>query len=96
MAKVQSGKFEVTLDEALGTIKNADGRVRFQLMVHAFLPTDEGRGFDGQACITVSRKDMLKAVADMGKVLCTDRGAKIRLHCTAATCKGGLAFIAVY
>lgn len=96
MAKVKTGILELPLEEALSFIKNADGKVRFQLMVHAFLPTKETLGFPGQTCITVSRSAMIEAVENMGRTLCTHRGAKVRLHCTGAESKDDLSFIAVY
>lgn len=76
-----------TIEAADSFIRNANsngGRVRFQVMAAPFLPTEEGRGFEGCACISVSRAQLRKAVADAGRTLVTQRGAKIRLHVSAA------------
>lgn len=49
MAKItKEEKRVLTKAEALSLVKNADGKVRFQVFVRAWLPTTEDRGFEGK------------------------------------------------
>jgi hypothetical protein len=83
-------------ENAIRYVKNLDGRVRFQVNVTAFLPTENERGFEGSTFITISRATFQKVIADMGRTLVDDRGAKIVLRVTASTGYGGLSFVSLY
>lgn len=87
---------DLSLEDAVLYLRRVYGRVRFQLKVSAFLPTQNDRGFEGVHFISVSRNQMIETVEQMGRVLCTDRGAKIRLHLTPPTREGGLSFVSLY
>ena len=98
MAKVKTGELVLDIDEALKFVRNAEGRVRCQVRVSAFLPTDDKMGFEGSTFIHVSRETMLKIIEDVGVNLCRKRGAKIKLRCDAEEnpLYRGLCFISLY
>lgn len=88
-----TNKTFATVEAAARYVKNIKGKVRFQLMVHVFLPTTEGRGFPGQTCITVSRTQFIEAVRGMGTTLVDERGGKIVLRIDKSY---GLIYVAMY
>lgn len=98
MAKVKTGEYVMEIDNALKFVRNAEGRVRCQVKVSAFLPTDEEMGFEGMTFISVSRETMLKVIEDVGENLCRKRGAKIKLRCNADEdpTSRSLVFISLY
>lgn len=97
MAKiVREEELHLTAAEAVALVKNADGRVRFNMIVRGWAATTEDRGYEVSTGITVSRGDMLKAIPQMLSPVFEEKGAKLRVHTTPATYDGGLAFISVY
>jgi len=81
--------------EAVKFVRNLENRVRFQVHICAFLPIpdEEGRGFQGGTCITISREKFMEALNDVGRVLVDQRGAQINLSVTPAERENGLAFV---
>ena len=100
MAKItKEQEVTCTAAEADAIIRNADGRVRFQVRVTAFLPVgDEGKGFEGLTFITISKSEARRVVRSMLQHL-EERGARIRLRTSPPSPElggRGLAFISIY
>lgn len=91
------------LEEALRFLRNADGRVRFQFRVSAFMPIetdgpegpDVGKGFEGVTYITVSKKQALLLAAGLLSPTLEKRGARLRIETDPPTHVGSLSFITV-
>lgn len=99
MTEVKKEKLFTTIADATRYVRNMKGRVRFQLMVHAFLPTEEGRGFNGTTCISVSRSQFVQALEGMGTTLVDQRGGKIKLRITKSSfdsTDNSLIFVSLY
>ena len=76
----ETTKTTMTKAQALKTIRNAPKGSSFMVSLSAFLPTTEDRGFEGSACMMVSRKAMLKAIDELLRDGLVDRGAKIEMR----------------
>lgn len=63
---------------AVKLVKSLKGRVRFQVNISAFLPTEGNMGFNGWSSILISRTKFLE-VLEGYQFLCENRGAKISL-----------------
>ena len=85
-----------TVAAAVKWVTNLRGRSSFMVMCHAFLPTENGRGFPGQTALTVSRKDFINVIKGMGTTLVDDRGGKIVLRVDTPCYEGGRASVALY
>lgn len=72
-----------TVDEAYRFARDLKGKVRYSLMVTAFLPTTEDKGFEGMTFIRVTRRQFLEAMKNTCSKTLEERGAKVRLHLTA-------------
>lgn len=97
MAKITKEERRIlTKAEALSLVKNADGKVRFQVFVRAWLPTTEGRGFEGSCCLGVSRTDMLTCIERCCSDVLAGRGAKVELNLRPAEGKYGHATITLW
>jgi len=83
----------VTLTEARKVIAKIKGRKTFALMARAFMPTSEDRGYDGSACIVVSKAAFLKALSDMLRPAYAEKGAKLRLYVSEPMFPGHATFI---
>ena len=83
-------------DEALKYIKNLRGKVRYQVFVSCFLPTEGNKGFEGSTCISVSRKDMIKIIGKACSETLSKRGAKVKLKARPSEYSDGLSFVTLY
>lgn len=99
MAKITKKEtLTCTAAEADAIIRNADGRVRFQVKVSAFLPTSDERGFEGLTFITISKSEARRVVRSMLQHL-EERGARVRLHMSPPDpefAAKGLSYISIY
>jgi hypothetical protein len=103
MAKItKKEKLVLTRAEAYSLIKNADGRVRFQLKVSAFLPIPEeldensaNMGFEGCTFISVSREVALKVSQELLSETLERRGGRLRIETDPADSERGLSFISI-
>ena len=87
-----------TVESAQDYITSLRGKVRFQVNVTAFLPTTDGRGFEGSTFVSISKADFLRVLGDMGRTLVNERNAKLVLRVSAPVNgrKDGLSFVALY
>lgn len=93
MAKVTEDKtLQLSVDEALKLVRNADGKVKFGVHVRVWLPTTEERGFDSGSGLTVSKAEMLKIIESAARGF-EARGAKVELKLQAPRYKGSHAWI---
>lgn len=80
MAKItENKKITVSAAEADAIIRNADGRVCFGFSVTAFLPTGDGKGFEGMTTVKVSKAEARRLVRNLLSPTLEGRGAKITL-----------------
>lgn len=88
----------LTKAEADAFIRNASGKVAFNVRVSAVLPVgDDGQAFEGSTFISISRAQARKIVKDMLRNL-EERGARVRLHLTPPDARwmDGYAHISIY
>lgn len=83
-------------DEALSYIKNLKVKVRYQVFVHPFLPTEGDRGFEGCACLNISRKEMIRVVGSACSKTLADRGAKVKLKTSVSEYSDNQTYITLY
>lgn len=98
MAKItQDQELVLTREEAYKLIKNADGRVRFQVKVQAWLPIKDepNKGFDGITFISVSREQALQISQEVLGEILQARGGRLRVSLTAPKRERGLSFISI-
>lgn len=94
MAAITEDKeLELTAAEAVKFVKNATGKVRFQVRIEAYLPCGEGQHFPGMTYLSISRADMLKIIPDICSPTLEARGAKVTLRLSAPGQYGDLSFI---
>ena len=94
MAKITEKKsVELSVADAVSLVKNANGRVRFQVRIQAYLPCGEGKVFDGITFLSISRTDMVDTIKGICSETLERRGAKVRLGLTPAERPDGLSFI---
>lgn len=86
----------VTLQEAKKLIVGVKGKKRFSLIATSFMPTNEDRGFEGTAGITVTHKQFLTAIEHMLSESYANRGAKLRIHISPPRFDGYATNISTY
>lgn len=68
-----------TVAAALKFVRSCGKGTKYMIHVRAFLPTEDGRGFDGGGCLVVSKADFLKVIGDLSTILVDKRGGKVQL-----------------
>lgn len=81
---------------ATAYVKSLRGKVRFQVMVEAFLPTEGDRGFPGSTFITIPKAQFIQVLDSMGFTFVDARGGRFVLRVTGSERKDGLSFVSLY